>query len=85
MWSWLGFAATSLIYVVCYSSLAGMAGVTSLQSIGMQTCDFMSMRRTSVPTCASASLQHCHQGYNCRQFMYPSLVMPSGEVPPYAQ
>lgn len=26
LWSWLGFAATSVIYVACYASLAGMAG-----------------------------------------------------------
>lgn len=27
LWSLLGFGATSLIYIVCYASLAGMAGV----------------------------------------------------------
>ena len=41
MWSWLGFAATSVIYIVCYFSLAGMAGVTPSPSTGMQTCDFI--------------------------------------------
>lgn len=27
LWSWLGFAASSLLYILCYASLAGMAGV----------------------------------------------------------
>ncbi|CAL5227742.1 g10758 [Coccomyxa viridis] len=28
LWSWIGFAATSVIYVLCYASLAGMAEPT---------------------------------------------------------
>ncbi len=39
LWSWIGFAATSVIYVLCYASLAGMAGATPLACNGTFVAD----------------------------------------------
>ena len=35
LWSWAGFAATSAIYIVCYASLAGMAGVCDASGLSV--------------------------------------------------
>ena len=40
LWSLLGFGATSLIYIVCYASLAGMAGVDLTPCTNISLCLF---------------------------------------------
>ena len=49
LWSWLGFAATSAIYIVCYISLAGMAGVPHLSCHAVSIPQYDCIELASIP------------------------------------